>query len=201
MASKRPTSARLACPWSGTDPLYVVYHDTEWGVPVRNGPALFAKLVLDGAQAGLAWITILRKRNGYYAAFAGLDPAKLARFTDRKLETLMLDPGIVRNRLKIESARRNACAYLALEKQGIDFSEFLWSFVGGTPIQNQRTAMAQLPAVTPEAEAMSRALKKAGFNFVGPTIVYAFMQAVGMVNDHLVSCPRHVACARLAKRR
>jgi len=113
----------------------------------------------------------------------------------------MLDPRIVRNRLKIESARRNACAYLALEKQGIDFSEFLWGFVGGTPIQNQRTAMAQLPAVTPEAEAMSRALKKAGFNFVGPTIVYAFMQAVGMVNDHLVSCPRHVACARLAKRR
>ena len=186
------------CPWCGNDSLYVSYHDTEWGVPVRDSQALFAKLILDGAQAGLSWITILRKREGYYRAFANLEPVKLARFTDQKLEKLMLDPGIVRNRLKISSVRQNAQAYLALEKQGIDFSEFLWSFVGGKPIQNRLESMAEAPTTSPEAEAMSKALKKAGFNFVGPTIVYAFMQAVGMVNDHLITCPRHKACAKLA---
>ena len=196
-----PVGQNGRCPWCGTDPLYVAYHDTEWGVPVRDSRALFAKLVLDGAQAGLAWITILRKRAGYYAAFDQLDPEKVSRFTDRRLARLMDDPRIVRNRLKIASARQNARAWLALADQGIDFSEWVWGFVGGAPKRNRWVSMGDVPAVTPEAEAMSKALKAAGFNFVGPTILYAFMQAVGMVNDHLVSCPRHVACARMTKRR
>ncbi len=185
------------CPWCGDDPLYVEYHDTEWGVPERDSQQLFAKLILDGAQAGLSWITILRKREGYLKAFDGLDPAKMARFSDARLEKLMDDPGIVRNRLKIQSARRNARAYMRLKDEGIDFSEFLWGFVGGKPIQNRWKTMEEVPTVSAEAEAMSKALKKAGFNFVGPTIVYAFMQAVGMVNDHLTTCFRYKEVAGL----
>lgn len=188
--------ATQTCPWCGTDPIYVQYHDTEWGVPEYDNRALFEKLLLDGAQAGLSWITILKKREGYRRAYDQFNPEKMARYTDKKLDKLMLDEGIVRNRLKIQSARQNAQAYLAIMEQGgpngeKDFADYLWGFVGGAPIQNQRRTMGDVPTTTPEAEAMSRSLKKMGFNFVGPTIVYAFMQAVGMVNDHLVSCPRH----------
>ncbi len=182
------------CAWCGSDPLYVDYHDNEWGVPEYDSQKLFGKLILDGAQAGLSWITILRKREGYLKAFDGFDPDRMARYTDKKLEKLMLDPGIVRNRLKIASARRNAHAYLRLRDSGIDFSEYLWEFVGGQPIQNACKSMDDIPATSPEAEAMSKSLKKEGFNFVGPTIVYAFMQAVGMVNDHMVSCFRYEDC-------
>ncbi len=182
------------CAWCGDDPLYVAYHDEEWGVPIYDSRDLFAKLILDGAQAGLAWITILRKREGYYKAFAGLNPHKMARFSEQRIEKILQDPGIVRNRLKVQSAVKNAKAYVALEKQGIEFSGFLWSFVNHTPIRNKWPSMKHVPAVTPEAEAMSKALKKAGFSFVGPTIVYAFMQAVGMVNDHVVTCPQYSKC-------
>lgn len=182
---------RRRCPWCGEDPLYVEYHDKEWGVPEWDGEKLFAKLLLDGAQAGLSWITILRKREGYYRAFEGFDPEKLARFTDAKLEKLMLDPGIVRNRLKIQSVRKNARAYLKLVESKGPFSDYLWSFVDGAPVVNEWKTMQEVPTTSPQALAMSKELKRAGFTFVGPTIVYAFMQAVGMVNDHLTSCFRH----------
>ena len=185
------------CTWCGTDPLYVDYHDNEWGVPVIDSRDLFGKLILDGAQAGLAWITILRKRDGYVKAFDNFDPDKMARYSDKKIEKLMQNPNIVRNRLKINSARQNARAYLKIMEGPISFAEFLWQFVDGQPIQNKWKTMQAIPVKTPAAEAMSKALKKAGFNFVGPTIVYAFMQAVGMVNDHLVTCYRHKACAGL----
>lgn len=184
------------CSWCGNDPLYVRYHDTEWGIPERNSQALFGKLILDGAQAGLSWITILKKRENYMKAFDGLNPVKMARYSDAKLESLMADPGIVRNRLKIVSARENARAFLRMKHQGIDFAEFIWDFVGGKPIQNAWTSMEDLPSTSPEAQAISKALKKEGFNFVGPTIVYAFMQAVGMVNDHLVDCFRYHDCGQ-----
>lgn len=187
------------CPWCGDDPLYQSYHDKEWGVPEYDGKALFAKLILDGAQAGLSWITVLRKRGNYYHAFDGLDPEIIAHYPDEKLQALMQDPGIIRNRLKVQSARQNARAYLRLRDAGTDFSDYLWSFVDHRPRQNHWRVLNEVPAATTEAEAMSKSLKKAGFNFVGPTIVYAFMQAVGMVNDHLVNCPRHRACAELAR--
>lgn len=185
------------CSWCGDDPLYQQYHDEEWGVPIWDSRELFEKLVLDGAQAGLSWITILRKREGYRKAFDNFDPDKMARYTDKKLEKLMQNPDIVRNRLKINSARQNARAYLAIQETD-DFSRFLWDFVGGAPLQHRRKTMADIPAATAESEAMSKALKKAGFNFVGPTIVYAFMQAVGMVNDHVTSCHRHAVCKSFA---
>lgn len=194
--TKQKKQAQTRCAWCGEDPQYVAYHDDEWGVPVRDSKDLFAKLILDGAQAGLAWITILRKRVAYYEAFDGLDPEKMARFSDKKIEKILQNPGIVRNRLKVQSAVKNAKAYMALQKQGVDFSEFLWSFVDGKTRQNTWNNSKQMPAVTKEAEAMSKALKKAGFSFVGPTIVYAFMQAVGMVNDHLVTCPQHKKCLK-----
>lgn len=193
-------AADRRCGWCGSDPLYVEYHDREWGVPERDDRALLEKLILDGAQAGLAWITILRKREGYRQAFDQFDPEKMARYTDKKLERLMQNPAIVRNRLKIASARQNARAYLQMMNGGEQtFTDFLWQFVDGVPIQNNWKTLAEIPVSTPQAEAMSKALKKAGFNFVGPTIVYAFMQAVGMVNDHLVTCTRHQACRRLAE--
>jgi DNA-3-methyladenine glycosylase I len=179
------------CPWCGSLPIYQAYHDQEWGVPEWNDRALLEKLILDGAQAGLAWITILRKRDGYRRAFDNFDPEKMARYSDEKLASLQQDPGIIRNRLKIASARRNARAWIAIQEGPESFADFLWKFVDGAPIRNNWHSMADIPTVTPEAEAMSKALKKAGFNFVGPTIVYAFMQAVGMVNDHLVTCHRH----------
>lgn len=179
------------CPWPGDDPLYVRYHDEEWGVPVYDDRLLFAKLILDGAQAGLSWITILRKRENYYAAFDNFDPEKIACYDEARFAQLMSNPSIVRNRLKIRAAIRNAQAYLRLQEDIGSFSDYLWSFVGGKPIINRWQAVEQLPATSPESEAMSTDLKRRGFSFVGPTICYAFMQAVGMVNDHLVNCFRY----------
>ncbi|MEQ9547989.1 MAG: DNA-3-methyladenine glycosylase I [Marinobacter sp.] len=185
------------CPWCGTDPLYTEYHDTVWGRPEYDELALFEKLCLDGQQAGLSWITILRKQHSYRSAYDNFNPEKIAHYNDKKVEELLGNPGIIRNRLKVKSIIRNARSYLDLKEQGFDFSDFLWSFVGGAPIQNHWQSLSEVPVTTAEAEAMSRALKKAGFNFVGPTIVYAFMQATGMVNDHLVSCPQHRECQAL----
>lgn len=179
------------CPWCGTDPLYTAYHDNEWGEPVYDSDALFELLILEGAQAGLSWITVLRKREHYRVAFDNFDATKIARYTQKKLDKLMLNEGIIRNRLKIESVVKNARAYLAMQEAGEDFSEFLWSFTGGQPKRNHHTTMATVPASTPESDAMSKALKKRGFNFVGSTICYAFMQAAGMVNDHLATCHKY----------
>lgn len=182
---------KFRCSWCGNDPLYVQYHDEEWGAPVYDDRQLFAKLVLDGAQAGLSWITILRKRDSYYAAFDRFDPVKMAAYDEAKFAELMNNPGIVRNRQKIRAAIKNAQAYLALQEEEGHFSDYLWSFVGGKPLQNGWESLADLPAKTAVSEAMSKALKKRGFSFVGPTICYAFMQAVGMVNDHVVDCFRY----------
>lgn len=182
------------CPWPGTDPLYLAYHDREWGVVERDSRALFEKLLLDGFQAGLSWITILRKRESFREAFEGFDPEKIARFDAQQVAALLQNPGIVRNRAKVEGAVKSARSYLAMQERGEDFSAFLWGFVDGQSLDHRFASMAEVPAKTPVAEAMSKALKARGFNFVGPTIVYAFMQAVGMVNDHLVSCHRHAAC-------
>jgi DNA-3-methyladenine glycosylase I len=183
------------CSWCGTDPFYVAYHDTEWGVPEYDSRALFEKLLLDGFQAGLAWITILRKRDNFRAAFDGFDPRIVARYDRRKLERLMQDQGIVRNRLKIEASVDNAKAYLAIP----DFSAYLWDFLDGRPLNNDFSSSKQVPAATPLAEKMSKDLKKRGFRFCGPTIVYAFMQACGLVNDHMVDCPRHAAVKTLQR--
>lgn len=187
------------CPWCGNDPLYVHYHDTVWGRPEYDDLALFEKLCLDGQQAGLSWITILRKQASYRAAYAHFDPEKIVQFDDSKVEELMQDPGIIRNRLKVHSIIKNARAYLALRDQGVGFSDFLWSFVDHQPVQNHWQSLEEVPVATDASEAMSRTLKKAGFTFVGPVIVYAFMQATGMVNDHLVQCPQHRACYLLSQ--
>ena len=176
------------CGWCGTDPLYVAYHDDEWGVPQHDDRRLFEKLILEGAQAGLSWITVLRKREAYRQAFHGFDPEKVAAMGDAELETILQDPGIVRNRLKVFSARKNAQAFLAVQHEFGSFDAFLWSFVGGRPKVNYPETLADVPAVTPEAEALSRALKKRGFTFVGPTIMYAYMQSMGLVDDHLATC-------------
>ena len=187
------------CPWCGTDPVYVAYHDNEWGVPEFDDRALFEKLLLDGFQAGLSWITILRKREAFREAFDGFEPQIIARYDARKIKALMNEPRIVRNRAKIEAAVGNAMAYLALkEKQG--FADYLWGFVEGQPVKTLRY-MRQIPAETPLAQKLSKDLKAKGFKFVGPTIVYAFMQAVGMVNDHLISCHRHEACGAMPRTR
>ena len=180
------------CTWKGMngDPFYEAYHDHEWGVPERDPRALWEKLVLDGFQAGLSWITILRKREAFRAAFTGFDPEVVARFGEADRARLMADAGIVRSPAKIDAAIRGARIWLDMRERGEDFSGFLWDFVGGEPIQNRWTG-GDVPAKTPEAEAMAKALKAKGFNFVGPVIVYAFMQATGLVNDHLVSCFRH----------
>jgi len=200
MAAKKASKADLPrCKWPGSDPLYLAYHDHEWGVPLRDGRALFEMLQLEGAQAGLSWITILRKRENYRRAFDGFDPVKIARYTPAKIEKLMADEGIVRNRLKIEGVVSSAKAYLAMEKEGLSFSEFLWDFVDGEPILNRLKPGGPIPAETDISQAMSKALKKRGFKFVGPTIIYAFMQAVGMVNDHLVTCYRHPEFKKHAK--
>ncbi len=182
-------SENLRCPWAGTDPLYVAYHDEEWGLPSRDDRHLFEMLVLEGAQAGLSWITVLRKREGYRKAFAGFDPAKVARFGPRDVERLLGDAGIVRNRLKIESAIGNAKAFLALQAEEGSFSGWLWRYVDGQPVQGTFREMREIPAKTPLAERISKDLLKRGFRFVGPTIVYAYLQAVGVVNDHLVVVP------------
>lgn len=169
----------------------IEYHDEEWGLPIYDDRLLFAKLILDGAQAGLSWSTILRKRANYWQAFDNFDPEVIARYDEKKFAELMDNPGIVRNRLKINATIKNAQAYLELRDELGSFSDYLWGFVGGAPIVNKWTSIDQLPAQTPESQAMSKALKKRGFGFVGPTICYAFMQAVGMVNDHLVDCFRY----------
>jgi DNA-3-methyladenine glycosylase I len=175
------------CGWCGTDTLYTAYHDEEWGVPEYDSRALFEKLLLDGFQAGLSWITILRKRAAFREAFDHFDPEKMARYNQRKLDSLMQNAGIVRNRAKIEASVGNAKAYLQIP----DFSAYLWEFVDGKPIHNKFRHLKEIPAAPPIAEKMSKDLKKRGFNFCGPTIVYAFMQACGLVNDHLVECHRH----------
>ncbi len=185
------------CPWCGGDPLYVAYHDEEWGVPERDSRALFEKLMLDGFQAGLSWITILKKRDAFRRAFDDFDPEIMARYGAAKRAALMQDQGIVRNRLKIEAAVDNARAYLAVAERE-PFADYLWRFTDGAPIRNAFRSMAEVPAKTPLAEAISNDLRNRGFRFVGPTIVYAFMQAVGMVNDHLVTCHRHEPVSRLA---
>jgi len=187
------------CPWCGDYPDYIAYHDHIWGRPVADPLELFAKLCLDGQQAGLSWLTILRKQAGYQAAFAGFDPYRLARFTDDDVERLMQDTGIVRNRLKIRSILQNAEAYRRLEEEGEDFARFLWSFVNGQPVINEYRTFSEIPTETPASQAMSKALKKRGFRFVGPTICYAFMQAVGMVNDHLTQCPVRGETVALSK--
>jgi len=178
------------CPWAGDDPLYVAYHDEEWGVPSHDDRQLFEMLVLEGAQAGLSWITILRKRENYRRAFAGWNVEKIARFGEKDVARLVADEGIVRNRLKIRSAIGNAKAFLRVRDEFGSFDRYLWQFVGGSPVRKRRRTMSDVPAHTAESDAMSRGLKKRGFNFVGSTICYAFMQAVGMVNDHLTSCFR-----------
>jgi DNA-3-methyladenine glycosylase I len=178
------------------DPLYTKYHDEEWGVPHADNIRLFEKLNLEGFQAGLSWITILRKRENFRRAFHGFDPERIRRYGDRDIERLMQDPGIVRNRMKIEATIENARAYLALSKSQ-KFSDFLWEEAGGKPIRNRPRSMKDLPPHTEASRKLSKALKKAGFHFVGPTTIYAFMQSVGIVNDHLVQCPRHAVCAKL----
>lgn len=178
------------CAWVSTDPLYQSYHDREWGVPERDDRALFEKIILDGFQAGLSWITILRKRDNFRRAFDGFDPEKIARYRPARIEKLMSDPGIVRNRQKIEGTVVNARAYLDLRKEGT-FSDFLWQFTDGKTLVNRFDLGTQIPAKSPESEAMSKALQKRGFRFVGPTICYAFMQAIGMVNDHTTDCFRY----------
>ncbi len=178
------------CPWASTD-LYADYHNREWGVPLHDDRRLFEFLILEGAQAGLSWITILKKRENYRAAFAGFDSRAVARFGSRDVQRLMGDAGIVRNRAKIESAISNARAFLAVQEEFGSFDRYSWRFVGGTPIQNRWRTLAQLPARTAESDAFSRDLKQRGFKFVGSTIIYAHMQATGMVNDHLITCPRH----------
>ncbi len=187
------------CGWAeGLDPDYQKYHDEEWGVPVHDDRLWYEYIVLDGAQAGLSWSTILKKRENYRKAFAGFDPGKVARFDKRKLERLLRDPGIVRNRLKVESAVKNARAFLKVQKEFGSFDAYIWRFVGGKPRQNRWRTLKQIPAETAESRAMSKDLKKRGFSFVGPTICYAFMQAAGMVNDHLVTCYRHKELSRRA---
>jgi DNA-3-methyladenine glycosylase I len=181
------------CAWVTDDPLYIAYHDEEWGIPLRDSRRLFEMLVLEGAQAGLSWIAILRRREGYRQAYDGFDPEKMARWDDARIAALMEDSRIIRNRLKIESARTNARAYLDLDRDTDSVADYLWSFVGGVPIRNHWRRVRDAPTSTPISDAMSKSLKKRGFTFVGSTICYAFMQAVGMVNDHTTDCFRHGA--------
>ena len=187
------------CPWPKLDPLYVAYHDDEWGVPELDDRALYEKLMLDGFQAGLSWITILRKRENFRRAFSEFQPNKIARYTPKKIERLMQDEGIVRNRAKIEGTVLSARAWLDVMDKGPGFARLLWDFVDGRPKINSYRSTKQIPAETAISQKMSKELARRGFKFCGPTIVYAFMQAVGMVNDHLVTCHRHAACARLAE--
>lgn len=186
------------CPWCGDDPLYVAYHDSEWGVPCRDERTLFEFLILEGAQAGLSWITILRKRENYRRAFDGFDPHRIARYGEKDVARLLGDAGIVRNRLKIAAAITNARATLALHEAGGSLNDLLWQFVNNQPVINHWRRMDQVPVSTPLAEALSKELKRRDFRFVGPTIIYSMMQAIGMVNDHLVACPRHAQVLRLS---
>ena len=188
--TESPLSERVRCQWCSSDPVYQLYHDNEWGVPERDAQRLFEKLLLDGFQAGLSWITILKKRDRYREVYRGFDPVFMANQSDDELQGLLQDPGIIRNRLKVYGARQNARAWLQLAER-CDPGEWLWEFVGGEPKINRFQSLAEVPAITVEAEAMSRALRKGGFTFVGPTICYAFMQATGMVMDHTVDCFRY----------
>lgn len=192
--------SKTRCLWPGQDELYIAYHDDEWGVPEYDDRALYEKLILDGFQAGLSWITILRKRENFRAAFDQFEPARIARYNEKKIQSLLQDAGIIRHRGKIEAAISSAQAYLAIMEQG-GFSNYLWNFVDGKPIQNSLQSMADAPAQTALSQTISKDLKQKGFKFTGPTIVYAFMQAVGMVNDHMTGCFRHKECARLGKRK
>ncbi|MEQ1890518.1 MAG: DNA-3-methyladenine glycosylase I [Alphaproteobacteria bacterium] len=191
---------KTRCPWPGQDPFYIDYHDQEWGVPEFDDRALYEKLILDGFQAGLSWITILRKRENFRAAFDRFEPALIARYDEKKIQALLQDAGIIRHRGKIEAAIGSAQSYLAVMQQG-GFSNYLWNFVDGKPLQNSLRGMGDAPAQTPLSQIISKDLKQKGFKFTGPTIVYAFMQAVGMVNDHMVDCYRHKECAKLGKKK
>jgi DNA-3-methyladenine glycosylase I len=194
MPPKKPADSRTSatrCAWAGEDPLYCRYHDEEWGVPLHDDRALFEFIVLEGAQAGLSWITVLRKRESYREAFAGFDPEKVARFDRRKIASLLENPGIIRNRQKVESAVGNAKAFLRVQEEFGSFDRYIWDFVDGRPVQNRWKTMKDLPAQTELSEAISKDLRRREFRFVGPTIVYAHMQATGMVNDHVVTCFRH----------
>jgi len=194
------TKAISRCRWAeGVGPAYIEYHDEEWGVPVWDDAVQFEFLILEGAQAGLSWSTILNKRDGYRKAFKDFDPQKVARFTEKRIEKLLLDPSIVRNRLKVNSAVNNAKAFLGVQKEFGTFCEYIWGFVGGKPIQSNREDDSDVPATSPESDALSKDLKKRGFKFVGSTIIYAHMQATGMVNDHVSSCFRYKPCKALAR--
>ena len=187
------------CGWCGSDPLYVNYHDQEWGVPVTDDMTLFEFLLLEGAQAGLAWITVLRKRDGYRRLFADFQPEKIARYSDARLEKLLKDPAIIRNRLKVFGARTNARAFLQVQEEFGSFSDYIWGFVDGRPIQNHWRSLEDVPATSPISDKLSKDMKRRGFTFVGSTILYAHMQATGMVNDHIADCFRHGECQQLAK--
>lgn len=201
MKNQAPLANKKRCAWSGTDPLFIAYHDGEWGVPVHDDRVLFEFLVLEGAQAGLSWSTILRKRDAYRRAFDRFDPRKVARYEKRKVAALLTDAGIVRNRAKIESAIKNAKAFLDVQAEFGSFDAYQWRFVNGRPIQNRWRAEGDIPPRSAQSDAMSDDLKSRGFTFVGSTIIYAHMQAVGMVNDHLVNCFRHREVARLGRGR
>ncbi len=201
MKNQAPLANQKRCAWSGTDPLYIAYHDEEWGVPLHDDRVLFEFLVLEGAQAGLSWSTILRKRDAYRRAFDRFDPRKVARYEKRKVAALLTDAGIVRNRAKIESAIKNAKAFLDVQAEFGSFDAYQWRFVNGRPIQNRWRAEGDIPPRSAQSDAMSDDLKSRGFSFVGSTIIYAHMQAVGMVNDHLVNCFRHREVAQLGRGR
>jgi DNA-3-methyladenine glycosylase I len=190
MRKSTHADGRVRCAWAGSDPLYVAYHDKEWGTPLHDDLRLFEMLILEGAQAGLSWITILRKREAYRRAFDGFDPRRVARYTPARVRRLLVNPGIVRNRLKVEGAVRNARAFLAVQDEHGSFDRYVWQFVGGHPKRNGWRSVADIPARTPESDALSRDLKRRGFTFVGSTICYAFMQATGMANDHVRGCFR-----------
>jgi len=191
----------IRCTWCGTDPLYMQYHDDEWGVPVWDDQTLFEFLILEGAQAGLSWITVLKKREAYRKLFSNFDVQKVARYTDNKLEKHLQNPAIIRNRLKVYGARKNAIAFLEVQAEKGSFANYIWDFVDGTPIQNNWKSMAQVPATTEISDALGKDMKKRGFTFVGSTIMYAHMQATGMVNDHTTDCFRHRECKSLASKR
>ncbi len=190
---------KCRCEWSGNNPLYIAYHDEEWGVPAHDDRHLFEMLLLEGAQAGLSWLTILKKRENYRKAFHFFDPEKVAAYSERDVQRLLSDSGIVRNRLKIEAAIKNARGIRKIQEEYGTLAVFLWRYVDGTPRQNNWKSMAELPTRTPQSDAMSKDLKRRGFNFVGPTICYSFMQAIGMVNDHVVDCFRHAEVKQMAQ--
>jgi DNA-3-methyladenine glycosylase I len=191
---------KIRCGWANSDPLYTAYHDVEWGVPLHNDRKLFEMLLLEGAQAGLSWITILRKRENYRRAFDQFDPKKIVNYDMRKIKSLLSNEGIVRNKLKVEAAVENAKGFLRIQKEFGTFDKYIWQFVNDVPIQNAWKNLKHVPALTAESTAMSKDLKRRGFNFVGPTICYAFMQATGIVNDHITGCFRHIEIRNLTRR-